>query len=411
MRNSLFVILLTLYYSAYSQGRLVINNDAYVVIDNSAFVVLANPATNAITQLGTGGRIVSESEFDRLQWNIGTNTGLYTIPWSTAAGIEFPLSVNIATAGTGAGNITFSTYNGSTWDNNIYRPSDVTHMLDYATGTVNNSNNVIDRFWIIDPLSYTAKPSATFDITYIDAEWGTVGNTITESDLGAQRFNTGAGLWGDYLPTGTVNTATNIVSGIPSNPANFFRSWTLSETTDPLPIELLSYKVNCAEHNIVIEWTTASESGIQNYVLNGSHDGITYHPIKVITPSGGGFASYNETVTNEYTYYALSTTEISGASQVHAINAVDCGGSVGSPLVYINNGNVMIDMFMSAPDDVTFFVYDAMGKLIKTQRLNVLENRTLINLGQLPVSTGVYFLKIISTKNRIESFIKQIYYE
>lgn len=410
MRKSLFFILLSFGYSAYSQGRLVLNNDAYLVIDNAAYVVLANPATNAITQLGTGGRIVSESEFDRLRWNIGTNTGLYTIPWSTVTGVEFPLSVNIATAGTGAGNITFSTYKGPTWDNNTYRPSDVTHMLDYATGTVNNSNNVIDRFWIIDPISYGTKPSATFDITYIDAEWMTVGNTITESDLGAQRFNTGAGLWGDYLPTGTVNTATNIVSGIPANPANFFRSWTLSEVSNPLPIELLSYNVTCDEQSVLIEWTTASETDIQNYILSGSNDGITYTTLQVISPAGSSFASYSESVSNDYNYYALNTIEISGVNQTQAIKAVDCDGAGNTANAFVSNGNFMADVLLLQADDVKFILYDAAGQLIKSQQISLAENRSLINLGSLSLSTGIYFLKIQSEKNNFVNTIKLYYH-
>jgi hypothetical protein len=410
MKKAILIFCTCLTTTAYTQARLVINNDAFVVIDNSAFVVLDNPATNAITQLGTGGRIVSESEFDRLKWNIGTSTGAYTMPWSTTAGVEFPLLVNITGAGTGAGNITFSTYRGGTWDNNTYRPSDVTHMLDYATGTINNSNNVIDRFWIVDPLGYGAKPSATFDLTYIDAEWSPAGNTITESDLGAQRFNTGAGLWGDYLPSGTVNIVSNIVSGIPVTAANFFRSWTLSEVSNPLPVELLSYNVNCDVASVKIEWTTASETDIQKFIITGSNDGINYTNLKDVSPSGtGSMTNYTEFVPNQYLYYGLNIVELSGAIYSQAVKTIDCNQEGSSATAYVNNGSIMVNVLLADADDVQFMVYDAAGKIIKAQHIGLNQNRSDVDLGKLSLAEGIYFLKVQSNKNKLVETIK-IYY-
>ncbi len=411
MKNVFFTVILLASATAYSQARLVLNNDPFVVIDNSAYVVLQNPATNAITQLGTGGRIVSESEFDRVKWMIGTNTGLYTMPYSTSAGLEFPMTMNIATAGAGAGNVTFSTFKGPTWDNNTYRPSDVTHMFDYATGSINNSLNVIDRFWIMDPIGYGTKPSVVFDLTYIDAEWMTVGNTITESDMGAQRFNTGAGLWGDYLPTGVCNTVTNIVSGIPANPANFFRSWTLSEYSNPLPIELVGYDVMCDESMVKINWSTASESNIQKFILSGSTNGTVFIPLKEIpSMSTGGITNYSETVSNDYLYYSLSTVEISGATEIQKVQSINCLGDNSSATAYVSNGNIIADLTLVGADDVNFTIYDAAGQLIKTATVYANENRSSIDLGKLSLATGIYMLKIVSNQNGLVKTIKLYYH-
>src|SRR3989338_3291331 len=52
----------------FGQGRLILNNNAFMVVDNSAKVVIANPATNAVSTTGTGGNIVTESEFDQVIW-------------------------------------------------------------------------------------------------------------------------------------------------------------------------------------------------------------------------------------------------------------------------------------------------------------------------------------------------------
>ncbi|HLP10564.1 MAG TPA: T9SS type A sorting domain-containing protein [Flavobacteriales bacterium] len=410
MKKLLYCILFFSCFSAFGQGRLVLNNDAFVVIDNGAFVVLDNSATTAITQLGTGGRIVSESENDRVKWNIGTTTGTYTMPFSTAAGVEFPMSVTISGGAAGAGNLTFSTYRGGTWDNNTYRPSDVTHMLDYATGSVNNSNNVIDRFWIVDPLGYGTKPNATFDITYIDGEWMTAGNTIVESDLGAQRFNTPSGIWGDYLPAGIINTATNIVGSIPVSSANFFRSWTLSEMSNPLPIELVGYTLNCEANQVNVNWSTAAELNIAKFIISGSNNGADFVALKEVLPvSTGGITSYSELVTNQYLYYSLTTVETNGTTTIEAVSTISCQqGS--SATAFVSNGNIIADLTLMAEDDVAFTLYDAAGQLIAKQSLAVAENRSLTDLGKLSLSTGIYFLKIESVTNKLVQTVKLYYH-
>src|SRR3989338_6099827 len=147
--------------ACFSQARLVMNNDPHLVIANGAYVVLENSNANAITTLGTGGRIVSEAETNRVRWNISNTTGTYTVPYYDVDNTsEIPFSVNITVAGSAGGRIDFSTYDNASWDNSTYMPSDVTNMNSIIGGP-NNSAMVIDRFWIADGSSYGTKPTAT----------------------------------------------------------------------------------------------------------------------------------------------------------------------------------------------------------------------------------------------------------
>ena len=211
-----------------------------MVLKNNIELVINNSATNAITTLGTGGNIVSESELNRIKWNIGTATGTYTVPFTKSPTNKIPFTINITTAGVGSGSILFSTYSGSTWDNSLYMPTGVANMGDI--NLANNSAYVIDRFWLIDAIGYTTKPTATFAFTYLDAELATNGgNNITEANLRAQRFNSTAGTWWGYNPQGTNDVTLNTVTSVPVAPADFFRSWTLTDKNFPLPIELLYF--------------------------------------------------------------------------------------------------------------------------------------------------------------------------
>ena len=148
------------------------SDDGYVVISNGAYVVLDNSNANALSQTGTGGRIISEAETNRLRWNISNATGTYIVPFCDNTLEEIPVTVAVGTAGTaGAKNhIDFSTYDG-TWDNNTYKPTLVTNMGNVTIPAANNSAKVIDRFWILDA-NHATKPSVTLSFTYIEnGQW------------------------------------------------------------------------------------------------------------------------------------------------------------------------------------------------------------------------------------------------
>jgi hypothetical protein len=247
--KKILLILIGLPALVYSQNRIVFNNNSYMVIDNAANLVIDNQLPNALSTLGTGGNIVSENEMDVVKWNIGSNTGNYVIPWTTQSGIKIPLSITKTTAGVG----TTASFTLSTWettdvaDMNLPWPTMVTNMN--LPSAANGSLFAVDRFWHINALSYTAKPAIELVMNYDPAstEIG-INNTITETNLLAQRFNTTLGNWETYKLFGTNDAINDRVTGIVVPSADFFENWILVDKTNPLPVTLVSFDVNCEEH-------------------------------------------------------------------------------------------------------------------------------------------------------------------
>lgn len=238
-------------------AQLVMPNNTYIVMTggssvNPTSMVLTNPAPTGIVNSGTGW-IISENEFNQMDWNIGANTGNYTVPFGYGTTDYLPVSCNITTAGTGSGSIKFATYHGATWDNFIYEPSDVTNMTDF--NATNYSNNAVDRFWILDAQGYTTKPTPDITLSYIRSGASSeiaAPNYIVEPDLIAQRFNSGNDEWYDWFgSTGTDITSSNtgtVMSGtVPAS--GFYRSWclftdsTLTTSVSPVnsPSSILIY--------------------------------------------------------------------------------------------------------------------------------------------------------------------------
>ena len=161
---------------SYPQTYIDISNNTYINITNGTTLYLNSSTANTITKSGTTGGIITQTENDKILWDIGTSTGVFSIPFCSSVGNTIPFTYTISTAGTGTGQISFSCY--ETNDANIPLPSGVTG-INNAAG-INNSNKVIDRFWVITPISYTTKPKGTYTFTYDDNDL--VGNTITESN-------------------------------------------------------------------------------------------------------------------------------------------------------------------------------------------------------------------------------------
>ncbi|HET6226170.1 MAG TPA: T9SS type A sorting domain-containing protein, partial [Bacteroidia bacterium] len=397
IRNYAFLLGFILNHHAFSQSRIVWNNDAYVVLSNSAYLVVDNSNSNAISLQGTGGNLISELETNCIKWNISTSTGSYTIPFTKSSGNKIPLTVAITGAGVGSGNILFSTYGGATWNNNTYKPSDVMNMT--SSCCANNSAFVIDRFWKIDAVGYTSKPSGTLTFTYLDAEHTATGNTITESNLRAQRFNTTLASW-DISPQGSINTSTNKVTSVAITSSNFFRSWTLTDNVSPLPIELVSFTVNCDQDNRNLNWITASESNNDYFTIERSTDGLSWVTLSIIKGAGSStmpieYSSTDPEWKQGECYYRLKQTDFDGHYTYSAIIPSDCSSPCIQDIKILKDpsNNPQVTFISTCSGNVDFYIYNSLGQLLFKQRaiIDVGENNIPFRFNTL--SAGLYILK------------------
>jgi hypothetical protein len=221
-------LLIVFSFTASGQARLVING-GIISINNGATLVIDNPVNTAISQTGAG-YILSEGINNRVIWSVGSgNAATYSIPFGNTSGV-LPLRFSAA-SGSANGRMIFSTYRTPTWKNSDYLPPGVTNV---NAGGKDNSVKLIDRFWQINAQDYATKPTLTNLIfTYLDAEYNAP-NTITESKLAPQRWNSVSLTWSDYHPLSVINTTVNSIT-IASIPGNqLYNWWTLADASSPL---------------------------------------------------------------------------------------------------------------------------------------------------------------------------------
>ncbi len=408
----------------------VFNPDNNPATNPGTYLVLDNSNSNAITQLGvtTAPVIKSETELNKIRWATGSATGTYVIPFSTTSGVSMPLSLNKSTAGTGLGSIIFSTYNslGKTtgspvitgWNNNNYRPSDVTHMNDEPTGLVNNSENAIDRFWIIDAgegsYAYTAKPTVniTFGFdpneSFINGVTGNnpVLNSISNTNLVAQRFNSSINFWYDILPMGAQTSTTEVSGVIPPSPASFYRSWTLSNTLQPLPITLVEWDGQCEDRVVKLTWTTASEQDNHHFTIEKSRNANEWAAIGTVPGAGNSSSMISYSFTDDgaqgLAYYRLRQTDINGTNTVSNVIAAGCGTDNGTAIVNAWDDGDYLNLVVSSTLDAVYdlTLMDAQGKLMTTRASQVINTgSTTLRVDKRGIATGIYMVQLLNSTN------------
>ncbi|HXC04430.1 MAG TPA: T9SS type A sorting domain-containing protein, partial [Bacteroidia bacterium] len=339
-----------------------------------------------------------------------------TIPYLSSALESFPLKVYSITAGIGGTSLNFSSKKAVTrstgWDNAAYMPSDVLNMQG-ASAVPDNSAFSIDRFWIIDPIGYTTKPSLTLDFTYINAEAAanTSGgsNTITLLNLQAQRWNTTLGTWVDYYPQGnnTNGGSTGTVTGVVVGASDFFRSWTLNDNSAPLPVQLLSFTGLCTGHTIKLHWSSGTETNSHYYTLERSDDGVNYQWVGNVSAAINSTSILNYTLNDSLSpaglvYYRLSETDLNGVITVCRIIAVSpCPEiSTGSDInAYGYDGRVYLNLLSASKNSYTLELWDMCGRLVAPEQLLSVEKGENAFSFPVSVSRGFYLIRIKSNSS------------
>lgn len=408
-----FILFITIYNLQFAicnlqaQSRMVINNNCYLVIDNGAYLVIDNPATTALAVAGTGGNIKSEAETDRIKWNIAGTIGTYTIPWTTNSGVKIPLAINKTTAGTIGANsgLLLSTWETAT-DMNTPWPSAVSNMWSSVLPPfTDGSLDVIDRFWHINALSYTTKPSVTLSFGYNDAANEMIGtNTITEANLQAQRFNTGTANWESTLLFGTVNAATNVVNNAVITPANFFENWILVDKATPLPVTLSDFSSECSGSEIKVLWTTQTEINNDYFVLEKSYDGFVFFEAAQIDGNGNSNVAISYQVNvkaeNKIVYFRLKQVDFDGTISYHNVIASNCANNaIEVTQIALTSNQLSFNINADMDDNFKIYLYDYRGRLIVNESQLLIKGLNTVKINNLDLSYGIYMLSIVGQNN------------
>jgi hypothetical protein len=419
---------------------------AYIVISNGSNSALAGDGVTTSTSGPVNGWIVSESEFNMVRWFINENTGSYTVPFgssgsynlSTSAalggvGYSIPVTINIGTKGINGGGsawIDFSTYHTLPLNSN-FMPSDVKDMApavpsNSSPSTTDDSYEVIDRFWIVDATqSYGTKPALNgITFSYLDSNVATYSEAQApnipgmENFLLAQRYNPTLftkGYWGDFYGmagTDVIAGNTGSANSGPVGSSDFYRSWTLSSSNSPLPIDISAFKADCDNGTALIQWTSLSELNNAYYTVTKTMDNIHFETVGTIKGAGTTSQPTNYSLTDYApfpgtSYYFLSQTDFDNTTtQVSTIPFSGCASNPTTTIYAYNttNSSVIVQINSVAADNFNISLVNMLGQTITSQNHAVALGSNQIPLN-FTLSPGIY---IINVKNDKYNYSKKL---
>ncbi len=375
------------------------------MILNGNSVHIRNPASGAV--IFASGGIVSEAtnNASRVKWDVGTTTGSHIIPFKTTAGQQIPVNIELTTGD--AGTVQAATY----LTNNLNQPFPtapelVTHVRN--TSGLDNSSNMVDRFWYLEKSGVTGSANITF--TYSPAEVAGSGNLGPR----AQRWSVAGDGWIAVAPGQSNPTAFSTrVPGV-----NVFGTWALANEPTPLPIELLYFdaKLN-SDKQVDLFWVTAQEINNDYFTVERSRDGTSFEPLEIVDGAGNSnttlqYSTVDPSPYSGISYYRLKQTDFDGMFTYSQSVAINLPANIfGTVSVYPNPVRdhffVNLEGLISGNTDIHFQIHDATGRLVAMKKFRHNENAVSVyRIERGSLASGVYSFSV--TAGNLQKFTGRI---
>lgn len=177
-------------------------------------------------------------------------------------------------------------------------------------------------------------------------------------------------------------------------PANYNYTQTCNGS---LPLELIEFNTNCNENSRIIEWSTASESNTDYFILRSSEDGTMFSaPLSTIPAAGNSsilrnYSFIDNSIYYDHTvYYELTEYDISGYTKVLGIRSSTCDFTSDIIEIYPNPVNEGEPLFIISDDEIkSIQVTDLLGR----DAVCTFENGNVKGL-----SSGVYLMIVDGVK-------------
>jgi hypothetical protein len=175
--------------------------------------------------------------------------------------------------------------------------------------------------------------------------------------------------------------------------------WDFAIASAPLPAELMAFTARAMEstNKTKLNWTTASEYNVKEFVVEHSTNGLDYYPIETIPAKGTSsvqqtYQFIHNTPKPGKNYYRLLIRDTDGRTENSTIQVVNFEAIVPSFVVFPNvvQPNEQIHIQPQSQDPYTTALYNLQGQLMLHQQANGTSDVTL----NLP--KGIYVYRIFS---------------
>jgi hypothetical protein len=374
-------------------------------------IATAVGAANDITALATTRGIYSAATASLF---FGTSSGrVFRLddPTGTAAGTA---PVDITGAGFPVGNISSIAVNPRNDDTVLVTFSNYGISSVFWTGTANSAVPVWTA--VEGALTLPSYRSSAIALTASGIEYfvGTSAGLYTSTGL------PGAVAWTQEGPTEIGNAVvTSLALRKEDNKllvgTHGHGIWTTSLSIPIVPVTLTEFKGTLQNKNILLQWSTSTETNSRHFELEKSFDGTGYRKIATIPAAGFSNTVKKYSFTDmeklsEKNYYRLRSVDVDGKNKLSNIVLIK-QPDIEQEMIVLGNpfkNNISI-RFVKAPETAgELRLTDMAGRLMATQKIAIGQQQIQFILPAGKLSRGVYQLKAeINGRKFIKQVIKE----
>ena len=380
---------------------------------NLGQVNLTNPVIGSLNRIN--GFLQSETDvlatnvapFGKFHWTMGNTPGLRVIPFIKSTGAYIPLDYNIDS---GTHDVIFATH--ATAPNNTNIPPAITNINGFFTGT-DNSNNMVDRFYMVDNTAGSGSPQADITFRYAISERAAGGNV----NVKAQRWLSSTVEWEyPFIPTQTFTAGTpDVVAITDFTGFNSNIWWALTLQAAPLPVELLDFTAVPVKDKVKLSWVTASESNNSHYVVERTVDQSSFDYISRVESRGPSsstleYYTWDNSPLDGKQYYFLRQHDIDGQVRSYGPVSVEFKKDVFDIITATtasSDKGVTVVFNYNSTEPYNYSIVDMTGRVIVAKGNNSAEPGA--NVIDIPasLSKGVYQI-ILQNSSKVVS--KKFFY-
>ncbi len=199
--------------------------------------------------------------------------------------------------------------------------------------------------------------------------------------------------------TGIVYFQHNFVPGsgnaLDQNRGYFFTIATTEWDFAPLPVTLMSFDVENNACETEVMWSTASEQHCDYFLVDRSYDMETWEQVAIVEGADNSTSQLDYQIVdrdfdrNGAIYYRLTQYDTDGTGTVLGTKGVQTVCSENEvPVIYPNPSDNFLHVY--SPSGGVFQMFDAQGRLIRTENLSKGEN----NMTFQSIASGTYTVSI-----------------
>lgn len=260
-------------------------------------------------------------------------------------------------------------------------------------GHMQQAGASVFRYFDIIPTTNTGL-NASINFYYFHTELG----VISESNLGMFSSANGGTNWTNIGENGIEQTSNYVTKiGIAQ-----FNRLTLASISAPLAVSLLYLKAKLADHQTLLNWATATESGNDHFEIERSANGRDFEFLSSIPGAGNsnGIQYYAYTDKNPMAginYYRLKQVDNNSHFTYSSVVTVNAGINPGQFVtVYPNpaSGNIKLSFTLLKNQECLLQITDMSGKLLQNKSIRCAAglNEMELNIASLPA--GFYTISI-----------------